>query len=102
GRGGVGADAEWAVVHLGYVGRHQLPLGDRPGGWAAHGLMGQRLRVGAVEIRAIERQSRRVGQWLAAEQLNDAEEELGSERGTLVQNAETHQPAVSASAASPA
>src|ERR1051326_8182504 len=62
----VGTDAKWAVVHLGDVGRHQLPLGDRPGRSATHGLMGQSLRVRAVEIWAVEGQSRRVGYRLAA------------------------------------
>ena len=90
---GVRADAERALVHLRYVGRHQLPVADRPAGRAAHRLVGELLRPGAVEIRPVEDQFGGVRHRVPGKQPDEREEQLGTGAVAAVQDVKPHCPA---------
>src|SRR5215472_5396959 len=94
------ADAERALVHLGHVGRHQLPVAHRPGRRPAHRLMGELLRPRAIEIGPVEDQLGGVRYRLPGEQLDDREQQLGAGAVAAVENVKAHYPFSSPATAS--
>src|SRR5215510_2229065 len=97
---GVRADAERALIHLGHVGCHQLPVAHRPGGRPAHRLMGELLRPGAVEIGPVEDQLAGVRYRVPGEQLDEREQQLGAGAVAAVENFKAHYPSSSSATAS--